>query len=83
MANPLNAEPETDFIAIWPLRSLKVIRFGVIEEQLRGYIVQYNNCGLYCEGSEDIWAKEAKSAIYDDLTLILRPISSEPPRIST
>jgi len=35
-------------------RSLKVIRFGVDEEPLRGYIVQYNNCGLECEGSDDI-----------------------------
>jgi len=33
-------------------RSFKVIRFGVNEEPLRGYIVQY--CGLECEGSEDI-----------------------------
>jgi len=26
----------------------------ISEETLRGYIVQYNNCGLACEGSEDI-----------------------------
>jgi len=35
-------------------RSFKVIRFGVNEEPLRAYIVQYNNCGFECEGSEDI-----------------------------
>ena len=36
-------------------RSFKVTSFGVNEEPLRGYIVQYNNnCGLECEGSEDI-----------------------------
>jgi len=35
-------------------RSFKVIRFGVNEEPLRGYIVQYNNCGHGCEGSEDM-----------------------------
>jgi len=35
-------------------RSFKVIRFGVNEEPLRGYIVQYNNCGHECEGSDDI-----------------------------
>jgi len=35
-------------------KSFKVICFGVSEEPLRGYIVQYNNCGLACEGSEDI-----------------------------
>jgi len=34
-------------------RSFKVIYFGTIEEPLRGYIVQYNNCGIQCEGSED------------------------------
>jgi len=50
-ANPLAAEPETDFNAKWPF---KVIYFGIIEEPLRGYIVQYNKCGLRCEGSEDI-----------------------------
>jgi len=35
-------------------RSFKVIRFGVNEEPQRGYIVQHNNCGFECEGSEDI-----------------------------
>jgi len=35
-------------------RSFKVIHFDVNEEPLRRYIVQYNNCGLECEGSEDI-----------------------------
>jgi len=50
-------------------RSFKVIRFGVSEEPLRGYIVQYNNCGLECKDYEDI-AREAKIAIYDDPTLI-------------
>ena len=55
-------------------RSFKVIRFGVTEEPLRGYIVQYNNCGLECEGSEDI-AKEAKIAIYD------HPVSFDAPSL--
>jgi len=35
-------------------RAFKVTRFGVNEEPLRGYIVQYNNCGHECGGSEDI-----------------------------
>ena len=35
-------------------RSFKVIYFGVNEEILRIYIVQYNNCGVKCESSEDI-----------------------------
>ena len=34
-ANPLVAEPETDFNAKWPFN---VIHFGIIEEPLRGYI---------------------------------------------
>ena len=34
-------------------RSFKVIRFGVNEELLRVYIVQYNNFSLEYEGSED------------------------------
>jgi len=41
-------------------RSFKVIRFGVSEEPLRGYIVQYNNCGLESEVSEDIAYSERK-----------------------
>ena len=42
-------------------RSFKVIRFGVSEEPLRGYIVQYNNCGLECEGSEDIASERSEN----------------------
>ena len=42
-------------------RSFKVIRFGVNEEPLRGYIVQYNNCGLECEGSEDIASERSEN----------------------
>jgi len=42
-------------------RSFKVIRFGVIEEPLGGYIVQYNNCGLQCEGSEDIASERSEN----------------------
>jgi len=34
--------------------------FGVIEEPLRGYIAQYNNCGLKCEGSEDLAGEISK-----------------------
>jgi len=34
-------------------RSFKVIRFGVNEEPLRGYMLQYNNCSLECEATED------------------------------
>jgi len=41
--------------------SFKVIRFGIIEEPLRGYTVQYNNCGLECEGSEDIASNRSKN----------------------
>ena len=40
-------------------RSFKVIRFGVSEEPLRGYIVQYN-CGHECEGLEDIASERSQ-----------------------
>jgi len=53
-ANSLFAEPETDFNAKW---AFKVINFGVTEEPLWDYIAQYNNCGLRCEGSEDVAGK--------------------------
>jgi len=39
-------------------RSFKV---KVNEEPLRGYIVQSNNCGLGCEGSEDIASKRSEN----------------------
>ena len=42
-------------------RSFKVIRFRVIEEPLRGYIVQYNNCGLEYKGSEDIASERSEN----------------------
>ena len=42
-------------------RSFKVIRFSVNEELLRGYIVPYNNCGLECEGSEDIASETSEN----------------------
>ena len=57
-ASPLDDELRPDFNAKWPF---KVIRFGVNEEPLRGYIVQYNNCGLEYKGSEDIASEKRKS----------------------
>jgi len=63
-ASPLDAELGPDFNAKWPFnvnRSFKVIRFGINEEPLRGYIVQYNNCGLEYEGSEDIASKGSEN----------------------
>ena len=49
----ITCRAETDFNAKWPFN---VIYFGIIEKplSLMGYIVQYNKCGLRCEGSEDI-----------------------------
>jgi len=58
VANPLVAEPETAFNAKWPF---KVIYFGIIEEPLMGYIVQYNKCGIRCEGSEDIASERSEN----------------------
>jgi len=34
--------------------AIQFIYFGVSEELLRGYIVQYDNCGLGYDGSEDV-----------------------------
>ena len=42
-------------------RSFKFIHFVVNEEPLRGYIVQYNNRGLECEGSEDIASERSEN----------------------
>jgi len=44
-------------------RSFKVICFGVNEEPLRGYIVQYNKCGHECEGSEDIASERSENRL--------------------
>ena len=57
-ASPLDDKLGPDFMAKWPI---KVIRFGVNEKPLRGYIVQYNNCGLECEGSEDIASERSEN----------------------
>jgi len=42
-------------------RSFKVIYFGIIKEPLRGYITQYNKCGLRCDGSEDIASERSEN----------------------
>ena len=60
-------------------RSLKVIRFGVSEEALSGYIVQYNNCGLECEGSKDITGERSENRFSTTPVLFDAPISSELP----
>ena len=57
-ANPLDAELEPDFNAKWPF---KVIRLGINEEPLEGYIVQYNNCGHECEGSDVIASERSEN----------------------
>jgi len=60
-ANPLVAESEIDFNAKWPFKVIQGIYFCIIEESLRGYIVQYNKCGLRCEGSEDIASERSEN----------------------
>jgi len=42
-------------------RSFNVIYLGIIEEPLRGYIAQYNKCGLSCEGSKDITSERSEN----------------------
>jgi len=66
-ANPLVAEPETDFNATSQNGHsglFKVISFRIIEELLRWYIAKYNKCGLRCEGSEDIASKRSKNRYF-------------------
>ena len=65
--NPLVAELETDFNAKSPF---SVIYFGIIEEALMGYIVQYNKCGLICEGLEDIASERSENLHFQPPTLI-------------
>jgi len=60
-------------------RSFKVIRFGVNEEPLRGYIVQYNNCGHECEGSEDIASERSENR--RPLTNLTPPFQQTPANI--
>jgi len=43
------------------LRSFKFIYFGITEEPLMGYIVEYNNCGLRCERSEDMASERSEN----------------------
>jgi len=41
-ANPLDVEPETHFNAKWPVKVIQGhLCFGINDEALRGYIVQY------------------------------------------
>jgi len=42
-------------------RSFKVIYLGIIEKPLMDYRVQYNKCGLRCEGSEDIASERSEN----------------------
>ena len=81
--NILDAEPETDSMQNGHSGSLQVIYFGVTEEPLRDYIVQYNNnCGLRCEGSEDIVSERSKNIHFRRPLSNLMPLSGKPPRIS-
>jgi len=64
-------------------RSFKVIRFDVNEEPLRGYIVQYNNCGHEYEALEDIANELSENRHLRRPHTHLTTLSSNPPRIST
>jgi len=81
-ANPLDAELLPDFKQNDHSRSFKVIRFGVNEEPLTGYIVQYNNCGLECEVSEDIASEKSENRHLRRPHSHLTPLSSKLPGIS-
>jgi len=61
-------------------RSLKVICFGVSEKPLRGHIVQYNNCGIACEGSEDITSERSENRHFRRPHTYLMPHIQRTPR---
>jgi len=56
-----------------------------MEEPLREYIAQYNNCGLRifrCEGSEDIAGEISENHHFRRPHSHLKPLASEPLGIS-
>jgi len=61
-------------------RSFKVIRFGVNGEPLRGYTVQYNNCGLECESSDDINERKKRKSPFTTTPLLFDAPSLANPR---
>ena len=67
--NPLDADPETDFNAKWPFKGhLYVLR--CLRRATMGYIVQYNNCGLKCKGSDDMASERSENRRFRRPTLI-------------
>jgi len=58
--------------------SFKVICFGVNEKPLRGYVVQYYNCGLGCEGSEDIASEGSENRHFPRPQSYLMPSPANP-----
>ena len=60
---PIGWMPSTDQILTQNDHSgsFKVTCFGVNEEPLRGYIVQYNKCGHESEGSEDVASERSEN----------------------
>ena len=78
-ANPLVAEPETDFNEKWPF---KVIYFGIIEAPLMSYVAQYNKCGIRCEDSEDIASERSENLHFRPPHSHLTPHLQRTPRIS-
>ena len=65
-------------------RSFKVIRFDVNEEPLRGYIVQYNNCGYEYEALEDIASERSENRhLCRPHTHLTPPLQRTPANIHT
>ena len=83
-ANPLDAELKTHLTQNDHSKSFKVICFGVHEEPLRGYIVQYNNCGLACQGLEDIVTERSENRHFRrPHTHLTPPIQRTPSNVHT
>ena len=78
-ANPLVAEPETDFNAKWPFKVIQGHLFRYHWRATNGlHSIQYNKCGLRCEGSEDIASERSENLHFDHPTLIWRPSPANP-----
>ena len=60
--------------------SFKVIYFGASEEPLRGYVVQYSNFGIECEGSKDIASEKSEKSPFTTTPLSFDAPSLANPR---
>jgi len=60
-ANSLDAQPETHFNSKWPFKVIQSHLFRCQRRVTTKGLVQYNNCGLECKGSEDIMSEKSEN----------------------